>query len=80
MAIKRPDTPLADTPKPDYRNIQTKRSGFSDKPYTPTAKDSIQYQEGFDRAISGKKKAFPSRVSVKGYYEAKERGLMPKKK
>jgi len=79
MAIKRPDTPLADTPKPDYRNIQTKRSGFKDRPYTPTAKDSTQYKEGFDRAVSGKKKMFPSRVSVKGYNEARERGLTLKK-
>lgn len=80
MANKRPDTPLADTPKPDYRNIQTIRRGFKDRPYTPTAKDSIQYQEGFDRAISGKKKMFPSKTSVKGYFEAKEKGLIPKKK
>lgn len=79
MAINRPDTPLADTPKPDYRNIQTKRSGFKDRPYTPTAKDSTQYKEGFDRAVSGKKKMFPSRASVKGYNEARERGLTLKK-
>jgi hypothetical protein len=79
MAIKRKDTPLAETPKPDYRNIQTKRSWFKDRPYVPTTKDSIQYQEGFERGLTGKNKWFPSKVSVKGYNEAKSRGLTPRR-
>ena len=80
MAIKRKDTPLAQTPEPDYRNIKkTTRKGFKDKPYTPTAKDSTEYREGFQRGLEGKNKWFPSESSVRGNREAKQRGLTPKK-
>jgi hypothetical protein len=75
----RPDTPLAETPQPDYRNMpDTKRGTFKDKPYTPTAKDSAEYREGFKRGVEGKNKFFPSKVSIHGYDEAKERKLLPK--
>jgi hypothetical protein len=81
MPIKRPDTPLAETPKPDYRNIPTsKKSFFKDKPYTPTAKDSTDYRAGFEDAVSGKKKLFPSKSRVAGYNEAKDRGMTPKRR
>lgn len=81
MAINRPDTPLANSPEPDYRNIKTtKRSFFKDKPYTATAKDSAEYKAGFERGVEGKNKLFPSNSSVRGAQEARERGLNPKKK
>ena len=81
MPNKRPDTPLAETPKPDYRNIPTsKKSFFKDKPYTPTAKDSTDYRAGFEDAVSGKNKSFPSKSRKAGYQEAKQRGLISKKK
>jgi hypothetical protein len=77
---KRPDTPLAETPVPDYRNIQkTKKGILKDKPYTATAKDSSDYREGFERGVAGKNKLFPSSSSVRGYNEAKDRNLIPKK-
>ena len=79
--VNRPDTPLADSPTPDYRNMpDTVRGRFfsKDKPYTPTAKDSTEYREGFSRGVDGKNKFFPSKVSVHGYNEAKERKLLPK--
>lgn len=80
MAIKRPDTPLAQTPEPDYRNIKkTTRKGFKDVPYTATAKDSSDYKKGFTDAIAGKSKSFPSKSRISGYNEAKQRGLTPKK-
>lgn len=35
--------------KPTYSNMPTsKRSGFKDRPYTATAKDSADYREGFN--------------------------------
>ena len=35
-------------PKPTYSNMPTsKRSGFKDRPYTATKKDSADYREGF---------------------------------
>lgn len=79
--ISRPDTPLAETPSPDYRNMpDTVRGRFfsKDKPYTPTAKDSVEYRAGFARGVEGKNTLFPSKVSVHGYNEAKERKLLPK--
>ena len=77
--VKRPDTPLADSPTPDYRYMpDTKRGFFKDKPYTPTAQDTIEYKEGFSRGVEGKNKFFPSKVSVHGYDEAKARKLFPK--
>jgi len=81
MAIKRPDTPLAETPKPDYRNIKKPTQIRSvRKDYVPTAKDSVAYEKGFKDSVEGKNKLFPSRARVQGYREAKERGLTPKKK
>ena len=81
MALGRKDTPLAETPTPDYRNIKTtKRRFFKDEPYTPTAKDSTEYREGFQRGLEGKNKWFPSESSVRGNREATQRGLNPKKK
>jgi hypothetical protein len=78
---KRPDTPLADSPTPDYRNIKTLKRGFlKNKPYTPTAKDSSEYRAGFERGVEGKNKFFPSSASNRGYQEAKERKLLPKQK
>jgi hypothetical protein len=80
MAIKRPDTPLAETPKPDYRNINKKTKIRSvSKSYVPTAKDSSDYEKGFNEAIEGKNKLFPSRAKVQGRFEAKQRGLTPKR-
>ena len=80
MPIKRPDTPLAETPKPDYRNIKKPTQIRSvKKEYTPTPKDSIAYEKGFKDAVQGKNRLFPSRARVQGYREAKERGLTPKK-
>ena len=77
--VNRPDTPLADSPTPDYRNMpDTKRGFFKDNPYTPTAQDTTEYKEGFARGVEGKNKFFPSKVSVHGYNEAKERKLLPK--
>lgn len=81
MAIKRPDTPLAETPKPDYRNIKKSTEiRMVKKDYVPTAKDSVAYEKGFKDSLEGKRKLFPSRARVQGYREAKERGLNPKKK
>lgn len=80
MAIKRKDTPLSETPKPDYRNIKKPTQIRSvRREYTPTPKDSIAYEKGFKDAVQGKNKLFPSRARVQGYREAKERGLTPKK-
>jgi hypothetical protein len=80
---KRPDTPLA--PTPEYSNmITTKRSGFKDNPYTPTAKDSSYYKQGFDMALKGKSVIpaydMKTKQGMAGYYEATNRGLNPKKK
>jgi hypothetical protein len=80
MAIKRPDTPLAETPKPDYRNINKKTKVRSvSKNYVATSKDSTDYVKGFNEAIEGKERLFPSRAKVQGRAEAKQRGLTPKK-
>lgn len=79
--VKGRDIPLAETPKPDYRNMpNTIRGTFKDKPYTSTKQDTIEYEEGFKRGIEGKNKWFPSKVSVHGYKEAKERNLLSKQK
>jgi len=82
--MNRPDTPLAPSPEPDYRNIKTtKRSFFKDKPYTPTAQDSAEYKAGFNRAVEGKSVLaaydMKTKQAMLGHKEAKERGLTPKK-
>ena len=75
------DTPLANTPVPDYRNMPNAKKGvFKDSPYVSTSEDTIQYNAGFKRAIEGGNKFFPSKVSTHGYKEAKERKLLPKQK
>lgn len=76
---KRPDTPLSETPKPDYRNIKkSTKIRVVKKGYVPTAKDSTDYRAGFNDAIKGKNKLFPNRAHVSGYNEAKERKLSKK--
>ena len=66
---------------PTYKNISkpTKIRSVK-KDYVPTAKDSTRYEKGFEDAVKGKNKLFPSRARVQGYREAKERGLAPKAK
>lgn len=81
---KRPDTPLAETPKPNYGNMKTtKRSFFRERPYTPTAQDSISYKQGFDKAVKGKNIPtsynMKSKQEMRGYEEAVKRGLTPKR-
>jgi hypothetical protein len=83
--VNRPDTPLADSPKPNYSDMITAKRGFSkDKPYTPTARDSSYYKQGFDMAVKGKTVPpaydMKTRQGMSGYYEATKRGLNPKKK
>jgi hypothetical protein len=77
--VGRPDTPLATTPTPDYRNMPNAKKGvFKDRPYVSTSKDTTEYNAGFERALEGKNKFLPSKVSIHGYKEAKERKLLPK--
>lgn len=83
--MNRPDTPLAPTPDPNYGNMKTtKRSGFKDKPYTPTAQDSSYYRQGFNMALEGKSVLpaydMKTKQGMLGYKEATDRGLNPKKK
>ena len=66
--FKRPDTPLANTPEPDYRFIKK----------NATAKDSADYKAGFERGVRGENKWFPSRSDKAGSVEAKRRGLKQK--
>jgi hypothetical protein len=79
------DTPLSETPKPDYSNMITaKRGFFNDKPYTPTARDSSYYKQGFNMAVQGKPVVpaydMKTRQGMSGYYEATKKGLNPRKK
>jgi hypothetical protein len=69
------------TTTPTYKNIaKPTRIRTVKKDYVPTAKDSTRYKKGFEDAVKGKNKLFPSRARVQGYREAKERGLAPKAK
>jgi hypothetical protein len=73
------------TIKPDYSDMVTTKRGFSkDKPYTPTARDSSYYRQGFDMATKGKPviPAYDMKTTqgMRGYYEATNRGLNPSKK
>ena len=82
---KRPDTPLADSPNPDYSDMITAKRGFSkDSPYTPTAIDSSYYKQGFNMAVKGKTVPpaydMKTRQGMSGYYEATKKGLNPRKK
>jgi len=54
-------------PKPTYSNMPTsKRSGFKDRPYTATKKDSTDYREGFKNPNT----LFSSRIKNAGRIEA----------
>jgi hypothetical protein len=78
--INRPDTPLADSPTPDYRNLpKTKQGFFKELPYEHTSKDSAQYKEGFKKSTEGKKLILPKKFESQGYKEANQRGLNTKK-
>jgi len=69
------------TSTPTYKNIaKPTRIRSVKKDYVPTAKDSTRYKKGFEDAVKGKNKLFPSRARVQGYREAKERGLASKAK
>tara|TARA_R110000868_G_scaffold16109_2_gene72994 strand:+ start:1512 stop:1769 length:258 start_codon:yes stop_codon:yes gene_type:complete len=75
---KRPDTPLADSPTPDYSDmITTKRTWFKDKEYTPTAQDTAYYKQGFNMALKGKSVIpaydMKTKQGMAGYYEAKKK-------
>ena len=84
--VKRPDTPLADSPTPDYSNMKTtKRTWFKDKEYTPTAQDSASYKQGFNLSVEGRSPAdlgydMKTTQGLRGYQEAIDRGLNPRKK
>jgi hypothetical protein len=64
--------------------ITTKRSGFKDKPYTPTAIDTSYYKQGFKMALEGKPVIpaydMKTKQGMRGHYEATKRNLNPKKK
>jgi hypothetical protein len=82
---KRPDTPLAETPTPNYSNMKTNTRGFfKDRPYTPTATDSSYYRQGFERAVEGKGPLaaydMKTKQGMRGHEEATKRGLNPKRK
>jgi hypothetical protein len=62
------DYPLSNTPEPTYSKLTSK-----------TAKDSASYKSGFNDAVEGRKRLFPSKSRVKGFREAEERGLRKKK-
>jgi hypothetical protein len=71
--------------EPDYsKMITVKRGMFKDKPYTPTARDSSYYKQGFNMAVQGKSVIpaydMKTRQGMSGYYEATGRGLNPKNK
>jgi hypothetical protein len=47
--IKKKSPLKQEDPKPTYSNMPaSKRSGFKDRPYTATKKDSANYREGFN--------------------------------
>jgi hypothetical protein len=47
--IKKKSPLKQEDPKPTYSNMPTsKRSGFKDRPYTATKKDSADYREGYN--------------------------------
>lgn len=69
---KRPDTPLAETPKPTYKNLGLARSAANnaagrDTHAPATARDSANYRAGFDAGLRGVK---PS--SMKKKYEGED--------
>lgn len=78
MPTKRPDTPLAPTPKPDYRNIKKeKRTLMGSKEIVPTAKDSAEYRSGFENTVNKVRNTRIPKSSnyIRGAREAKERGF-----
>jgi hypothetical protein len=69
---KRPDTPLAETPKPTYKNLGLARTATNnaegrDTNAPATAKDSANYRLGFQAGLKGAK---PS--SLRKKYEGEE--------
>jgi hypothetical protein len=57
---KRPDTPLAPSPKVTYKNLGLARSATNreegrDTDFPATAKDSADYRTGFAMGLKGKK-------------------------
>lgn len=60
MATKRPDIPLASTPKPTYVNLGLARSAANnaagrDTNTPATKKDSADYKKGYAMGLNGKK-------------------------
>lgn len=58
--VKRPDTPLAPTPKVTYKNLGLARSASNnaagiDTDTPATKKDSADYRSGFNMGLKGKK-------------------------
>jgi hypothetical protein len=65
--IKKKSPLKQEDPKPTYSNMPTsKRSGFKDRPYTATKKDSADYREGFNNPT----KLYSSRIKNAGRIEA----------
>ena len=79
MAIKRPDTPLADTPKPTYDRLGLARSAANtaagrDTNTPATAKDSADYRKGYAMGLKGKKvSAIENKYQGKNQYVEKGR-------
>jgi hypothetical protein len=79
MAIKRPDTPLATTPKPTYVNLGLARSAVNtaagkDINTPATAKDSADYRKGYAMGLKGKKvSAIENKYQGKNQYVEKGR-------
>lgn len=68
---KRPDTPLAATPKITYKNLGLARSAANnaagrDTDTPATAKDSADYRKGFKMGVQGKKTS-----AIRNKYEGK---------
>jgi hypothetical protein len=74
--IKKKSPLKQEDPKPTYSNMPTsKRSGFKDRPYTATKKDSADYREGFNNP----NKLFSSRIKNAGRIEAMKNKRSPLK-
>jgi len=83
--VKKAQNGGSTTTKPNYSNMKTtKRSFFKDKDYIPTSIDSSYYKQGFDRAVGGKSSLsahdMKTTQALRGYEEATNRNLNPKKK
>jgi hypothetical protein len=79
MAIKRPDTPLATTPKPTYVNLGLARTATNnaagrDTNAPATKKDSADYRKGYAMGLDGKKvSAIENKYQGKNQYVEKGR-------